>query len=503
MSPLKSSNLFTDTWFDLVPAIQPGETLYSWCSVYHRVSGSASAKATSLRLFGSATGGFPADFPGRVDSLTDRTGHLLGDAVSIIRHHTLIQLYAKFRPPPLLIEIYGLMRGNNVGRVKFFLGLPSSRASSHHPLKFCRDCVAEEAKEVGIARWWISHQWPTALTCPRHHTLLCRPTAGLDVKHRTAFFLPSDLREHEIAQPVLTASQIEELIALGNLTQSLASSAEPSQYELKPLWLTFIKKAKSQGWISDSGAIRYGTMRDKLLTHYGWAATLPGLEFLASVLQRGFGFIGLSMQEPRRFLHPSKYVMMMQLLWGDFPSFVEEYFSIAESVKNNHANRVAIVHPARIARDSKLRRLIIEEHRSINQAAKILNISPNSVIAWAKRNNVEYSRRPRRETKELLLKLTELVAQGRARDEMAAALGVRRRLLTEVLSRHPTLRQTWIANHQLKSLERRRAVFLTRLAECSGIPVAKLPSVPGLGFRWLAKHDSEWLKQKLPVVASK
>lgn len=248
--------------FDCIPAIQEGETLFSWCSLYHRISGASFAETTSRRLFNSATGGFISDFPGRLDYFAQATGGFLGDAERIIGSHTLLRLYSRFRPANALDEVRTMMRGASVSRLKFKLGLPSSRANAHHPLKFCKGCVEEEIGTQGFARWWVGNQWPTVWICEKHGQLLDTAKGGVSKATRIAWFLPSDLRQSEIVvTPLLPVNTIGCLVELARLTTAIANGGM-AHYTPEVLSLAFFVQLKQRGWVSANGQVQYVAIRD-------------------------------------------------------------------------------------------------------------------------------------------------------------------------------------------------------------------------------------------------
>lgn len=122
--PANSLDLFQGHILDCIPAICEGETLFSWCSQYHQISGAGLDASTSMRLFGSKTAGFVKDFPGRLDYVENVTRGLLGDVITIIRKHTLFALYSAFRTEETMRQIELMMRGGSVERLKFKLGFP-------------------------------------------------------------------------------------------------------------------------------------------------------------------------------------------------------------------------------------------------------------------------------------------------------------------------------------------------------------------------------------------
>lgn len=493
------SDLFQSQPWDCIPTIQGGETLFSWCCLYHRISGSSCANNTSKRLFASATSGFVRDFPARIDNLVQVTDSLLGDADHIILEHTLYRLYSRFRPDETMVKIRSMMRSNSVERLKFILGLPASRANTSHPLKFCRNCVAEEAQSSGFARWWIDLQWPTAWGCARHNQLLDYAVAGPNGSSKSTWVLPSDLEPSEITSldEVLSA-RVADLIALANLTAEVADL--DNNYSPEILRLVFLSAIKNRGWATPFGTVQYATVRDEFQKHCGDFILLPGMDFINSVNQEDFGFLGALLHGRTRFLHPSKYLLMIHFLFNDFNTFLESYVKYSATHHNMTGLKQKILDPGREQREKELHRLVVNEARSLNQAAQILNISISNVIVWARKNNIRYKRRPRKKSEHFESALKSLIAKGASRHEISIELGIRRQWITAFFERHPDLREFWREQNLVAMTKQRREGFLDFLNRHEGVPLNKLRALPGNGYHWLFQHDPQWLQENLPMM---
>lgn len=489
-----------DLWtLDCIPSIQDGETLFSWCALYHRISGATFAETTSRRLFNSSTGGFIRDFPGRIEQFVQITDGALGDSDHIINEHTLLRLYTKFRSDVTMAKVRAMMRGPSVERLRFILGLPSSRANSCHPLKFCMKCVAEEVEEFGIARWWINSQWPTVWVCEQHGQLLGWARDGTRGSARSAWFLPSDLKTDEIVSAKSISIDTECLTELARLTINLANHHEVG-YSPEILKLAFLEMIKERGWVSAYGSIQYADMRDAFLKKYEDMSELPGMEFIHSIYNENYGFMGTVIRGRNKYLHPSKFLLMINFLFEDYQSFQAVYKKYSET-SDVAKVKMQILDPDRELREEMLRTLIVIEKCSLNQVSRLLSMSIVNVIAWARKNGIEYEQRPRLETEQLLSTIRKLISQGAGRDEMVTVLAVRRRWIMAFFKRHPDLREEWEQNHQNSVIQKRRAAFRQLVEKHQGVPLRELLSIPANGYMWLLKHDGQWLEDNLPLMS--
>ncbi len=489
-----------DFWsLDCIPKMESGETLFSWCSLYHRVSGASFAITTSKRLFNSVAGGFVRDFPGRIDTFVRVTDGLIGDADHIIKLHTLFRLYAKFRSVETSAKIHTLMRGNSVERLKFILGLPSSRASTCHPLKFCKKCMDEEVASIGFARWWVNLQWPTVWVCEKHNQLLDWVIDGVSGS-KSAWFFPSDLKAYEISSmDSRTVTDTKNISDIALLTIQIADF-DGGPYLPEILKLVFLHKFKEFGWVTRFGTIQYPEIRDAFLKQFDELSALPGMEFIQSLHNDDFGFLATIIRGPNRYLHPSKYILMIKFLFDGFQSFQSAYQEYAGTV-DIEKMKIQILNPDRELREQMLYQLIAVEGRSLNQVSQTMNISIVSVIAWARKNGIEYKRRPRIETPELLSKIQELINRGAGREEIVTELGVRRRWLISFFERHQKLREKWQQQNLIVKTQQRRTAFLKLIEDHQGVPLKELILIPANGYKWLLNHDRQWLQENLKFMS--
>uniref|UniRef100_UPI00155DC829 TniQ family protein n=1 Tax=Chromobacterium subtsugae TaxID=251747 RepID=UPI00155DC829 len=138
----------------------PDETLFSWCSRYHRLAVNGADRNTCMLLFSHYRTGSAHDFPARVAVLADRLQGALGSATEIIRQRTLLPFYLPFRSKLLGLQAEQAMCGQGIGHLKFRLGLLTSGLGAAHPLKACPVCMTEDLALHGWAYWRRCHQLP-------------------------------------------------------------------------------------------------------------------------------------------------------------------------------------------------------------------------------------------------------------------------------------------------------------------------------------------------------
>lgn len=171
MSRLELTGDRVTAMLGLLPTIEDDETIYSFYSTVHFLSGRRSSESTSKYLLGISHGAKQHDLP----SVIPRGLYLHdGSAQSVLeclRAHTVAAMYL-----PFLSEADQLDAA-----ARFADGLPHARRrfdgrsrsiSAPHDLKWCAVCLVEDQTRLGRAYWHVAHQIPSCLTCPKHHEVL-------------------------------------------------------------------------------------------------------------------------------------------------------------------------------------------------------------------------------------------------------------------------------------------------------------------------------------------
>lgn len=495
-APSRYSDLFDGQSLYCIPSIDQGETLYSWCARYHRISGSLSAITTSLRLFGSKTGGFVVDFPGRIGHFSEVTASILGSPDQLIKNHTLYPLYAAFRPQETMAIVQNLMQGNNVERVKFILGLPASRAATSHPLKFCPTCAHEELIEHGIAKWWRDHQWPSAWICQRHQTRLHYIPSSREVHKVTSWITPDCLTcSIPVFIPEISERMQPNLERLTYLTSAILKSEILFQPEI--MRIVFTLKLREYGWIRPDGTIDWPALQNAFLNKFGNLETLPGFDFVQGIKGNDFGSLGIMLRGRQRKQHPTKYILLIDLLFDSADQFIEKYKQHKDIDNPDlYTSQIKQIDTGDLERE--INTLVLQNGQSLNSAAKALGISVQRVISWAKKNNIDYQRRPHKANPLFQLDLDKLIHEGASRSIISRTLNVSQKWLTTYFAKRPELREKWREASHSAELGYRRSQLLEILANNPGANQRAILSTPGNPFQWLKRNDKDWLREHLP-----
>lgn len=493
----QSENLFPQLP-PFLPAIVPGETLFSFSARYHRLSGNVLATQSSLQLFGDGLSGLRHDFPYQLERFVQITGGLLGDPESIANERTLFGFFSPFIDEARYTDVLDQMLGRSVPRIKSTLGLMPSRVGAAHPLKACSACISEDRRKFGFSVWNVEHQWPSVWICRRHSRPLRVLRNHRELKSLHRYVLPEDLQREEWVIYRPTEGVKSRLLELAVFSSDLIASGQSSLSSPIVRYACLIA-AEQRRWIASDGSMRFDQVKDAFAAYYRGLNQLPGFGILDSINRRYGGFLAMMLRSYEGIRHPVKQVLLANFLFGSVATFRGACEQAKAEVESGNVSKFGA--PPHLDWRAELRRLVEVDHKSMSQAAKSLGISVPQAIRWANKDGIGYNERPRVLTVQLEEKLRGLALQGFALEAIAKAAGVKKSFVRAHLANDPPLRELWRTSWIANERQRRRSAFLALLDGNRGMPIKNLRRIPGNDYSWLHRNDRDWLASNLPTLS--
>jgi hypothetical protein len=491
----KPSNCLFGELPAFLPALTPGETLFSWCARYHRLSGNVHAAESSLQLFGDKRAGLRHDFPSHLDSFAQITDGLLGDTALLARERTLLGFFSPFLDEYRNASALTMMRGSSVARLKNSLGVLPSRVGAVHPLKACRACMAADLREFEVTRWHIELQWPSVWVCRRHATVLQMFRNLKELKSLRRYILPEDVGDAEWLAFEVKRDKKKVLRRVAEFSDALIAG-NGTHFNAAIIRYAAIKAAAARHWVASDGSLRFQEVREAFADYYRGLEVLPGFTNLTTIEKESGGLLGLMLRRYEGTRHPSKQIMMLAFFFDSPDDFYEAYRHASIEMDKGKASEYGV--PLNRAWRIDLRRVVEQDNKSLSQAARELDVPLAQVVRCANKDGIEYHRRPRVLSIELQEKIRRLVAQGRSRDEIVRESGVKASFLRAYLARNPAIREVLRSRHSMNELSMRRDNFLLLINQNKGVPISHVKRFPKNGYAWLLRHDREWLLENIP-----
>lgn len=173
-----------------IPPLLPDSTLYSWCAIYHQLSGNASGSETRLQLFGSRTAARLFSFPSSLDVFCARTQLVLGDPLTVAMNATVLPYYLRLRPANVGESAIGRMKAGSTSGLLSLLSITKSGVWGGQVRRYCPECLIAELAQICTTYWHRCHQLPGVLVCPYHEVpLMAAPLASRN-NYRSGFVRP-------------------------------------------------------------------------------------------------------------------------------------------------------------------------------------------------------------------------------------------------------------------------------------------------------------------------
>lgn len=476
-----------------LPTIHDNETAYSW---YYRIALLNGAKPPvpfSLWLFRSRYAALTHDFPNRVASMLQHAVLPDWHSMDFARRHTLAGYFLPFSSLERIALFESYINEGSPKDLKMHLGIPASRLTAIHPLKFCNNCVNTDLSELGYAYWRIEHQYPSSWICLAHDVLLDQAELTKAPCHHRHWLTPDGVtpskRKYHANEALMHV--LRKLAVYSSALTKLA----PGTLSEEALSRTYYRSLVEQNLATNAGVLRLRELVPTLKSMYQPCRTIPGFHILDSISDEWAGFVGIARRRGRP-AHPFKHLLLIALLFENWTEFCEV---LKRPIADEAAPEVDQTEPPDNRQDI-FRRLVAECELSLSEAGRQVGISPTTATQWASRLGLSYVTRTKTLDEKLLSRCRSLLRKGFSRLTIAEKLPLSPGSITRLLAREPALRRQWHAAIEDNRRRENRTAFLKLLAENPGVPLKVLRRIPGNGYMWLYRHDRDWLIAHLPTL---
>lgn len=472
------------------------ETLFSWCSRYHRMSANGRDAATCMQLFGDRRIGTAHDLPARLDALVTRSGGAIGDAVSIINQRTLLPFYLPFRSPRLAALAHEAMRGPSIGSLKYQLGLLTSGLGAAHPLKSCPRCIAVDQERNGWAYWHRDHQLPGTWICTRHQVHLRVSPCKLDQRARFAWVLPSSSAESISTGASLNAKDrgaMRWLAKLASMGAELVQLEHGTLDDPVRLGLALRHRLIDLSLASPCGRIRWRDIEPSLDLLSKRQLTLPEMQHLADkeLLKEQL----LRALSGRSVTHPLRWLLWCSVWFNDLHALKASY---DQSAPSEEVQPDPTPTPTTTNGPHAWQGTILSEacagKISMPRAAQQAGVSYSTFTAWASAQGTEAPHRPQKLTHDIRETIVTRLQLGHEKSDLAIELQLSVETITRVLRTTPGLQAQWHQSRfDLRLAKARNDWNGLRQGE-DGLATKAARKVAPATYAWLYRNDRQWLE---------
>lgn len=492
---MKMQNDFPNFIFGLDPL--PDETLFSWCSRFHRLAANGQDKNTCLQLFGDARIGSAHDFPARIAVLAARSAGCLGTASDIIRHRTLLPFYLPFKSIEVGNEAVSALCGPGIGHLKYRLGLLTSGVGAAHPLKACPQCICSDLAKHGWAYWKRSHQLPSVWLCPEHLVPLRASSLKLLQVARFAWVLPTQANCAPLAgleDRGLSKQKTNWLLKLFQLSNELLNCSSGSFADPVRIAEVFRIRLRYLGMTHTSGRVRWPLVQVSLEKLVSNLACLPALNHEADpqLLRTLF----LRILSGRSMTHPLRYLIWISTWFDDLAHFKAEYDKLDGYTNHCEDDLSASIKPicGPTIEQSEIMAMLHKGQISLTGAALMAGVTYTTMAVWASKESIEVLRRPKMLSTKLWNQAVSMLRSGADKLDVSKECQVSVVTVTRILRTVPGLQEQWHSvRHKLRrDVAQKTWNNLLPLRKYMG--VKELRCLEPAAYAWLYRNDRVWLK---------
>jgi len=304
-----------------VPTQLPDQTLYSWVTMFHRLSGNASNDLTRVQLFGSEKAGRHFHIPSHLATFCARTHLVLGAPEQLIAKTTVIPFFTRFRPTTVIRDTLAMLKGENAAGVPQMLSMGKIGPCQPLACRYCLECAHEEMLELNFSYWHRAHQLPGALVCHKHATPLI--ISPLQIGHRfLTRFIEPELGLISIS-PERCSNEIKAtratLLRLAILAKDIADCAFADGYDQPRLRRTFKKALNMKFSVGRTGGHDPLKLSSAYSDHFHDVQTVPEIQVIFN--QRGVHALWCLLESIECRAHPLEWMLIIDWLFGSWDAF--------------------------------------------------------------------------------------------------------------------------------------------------------------------------------------
>lgn len=481
--------------FGMLPTLHENQTLYSWCGLAHALNGGTCVRTTSIRLFGAPYAALTHDFPSRLNALNLATSGWLGSPREIALRNTLLGYYLAIAQRSRAEQIIGLLKTGTIPHLKMLLGITASRVGGHHPLKGCRQCMADDEAGRGWAYWHIEHQLPSVFVCIKHNRPLFMAWDPITPVHRRHWVLPR--LSHLYAAYEFPVQRETAMTCLTRLATDSEQLMRLPVASLEPECLTrgYQRILQRSGLATRNGNLHIARLVSLVRERYRGLEDLPGMSFLNSMDGQWPGLAASLSRRVSRPGHPLKHLLLVGAIansWDELLDACTPKAVVAESPEPSQ-----VIESPCIDRVNRFKQLVTVQGKSISAASLSVGVSPTTGTQWAKKLGVTYKSRGRPLPARTSAKVRRLLAKGDSISSIASAAGVSMTTVYRIVESDHCLSEHRRAEALLTRRHCARQHFSALCRTESDQTLKAIRSVPGNSYTWLYRNDHTWLSRML------
>ncbi|MDF4995282.1 TnsD family Tn7-like transposition protein [Vibrio parahaemolyticus] len=466
-----------DSRFSFFPNPIEDETVYSWLTRYHLMSGNRSFRGNTLDMLDVHEGRASNEFPSYLPSLSKMASYPLH---LIASEMTPFHYYSPFVRDTLRSQIWTCLISGNTESIHSKLGGVAARLTPGQHLFSCRHCIAEDIERYGCPIWHLSHQLLGVEVCPIHHEHLHRT-----YRVKSAAQLPEPIVES-------TSNELEERYA--SLIQEELQSHSDS-LNSKVITETYCHRLKEAGLTTNAGRLRLKPLRSILVSHLScFPSGFAEYDFVRRQIKR-HSYPECLFYQTSATHHPLKHLILIEALFSNWADFKAELVS-----EHTLSNSEAVTPMIRLDKKelSAQGALCLQNGESLRSVSKTEKVSISTLKILANQKQIVTNSRPSKLLPDMEKDILRSLILGEKTKDIAPRFKVSVSAVEQILRKHPRLiqlrKRIWFSRNKSKH----RTSILNCQRKYPSASRQEIRALQGAAYAWLYKHDIQWLYETLP-----
>jgi len=466
------------TRFSFFPNPAEGETVYSWLSRFHLMSGNRSFRTNTLPMLGVVEGRPANEFPSYLSALAVASNTPLE---KIITNMTPYRYHATFLSEPIRLHLWESLVLGQTDSLQSSLGMVANRMTPGKFLYCCRHCMKEDIDNHGFPFWHLEHQLKGVVVCGRHHEHL-HPVSRL----KKTTILPEPVEEE------LSTAMEERFATLIHDEQSSSRDFISKKQSM----IAYKARMADLGLLTEAGRVRMRQLKKLVNSHI---AGIP-------IGFREFDFVRQQVDKSRYpeclfYLphvnhHPLKHMVLIECLFENWSDFLNEVRSDKTNIIPSH-NDIRLIKPQAILSGTARGRLKAGE--SLRSVSHSEGLSVTTLKILAQQVGITVDCRPSKIFQHIERAIQQQLVLGEKTMDVALRFNVSVGAVEQILRKHPELVELrkciWFYQNQRQY----RQAILHHIVGNPETTRKLIRESVGASFMWLYKHDKAWLHEHLPA----
>lgn len=472
------------------------EILFSVLARYHNINGQIHTRPVLRDIYGVGHKKTSVDLPSSVGSIISH-GIIDFTVEEIIEKCTHFPFYRPFLSESQVEDVYKLMSEDGGNAVHLISGIMASVVKNSESLRLCPACLTEDIQNYGEPYWHREHQLPGMITCSIHENELiteCCECAEPFSANKTREFILCPLfcgNGHDLSKE--NSKIVDDRLL--NISKGIAELFHVCQLGKIPVNIRelYVCQLNQLNLYTVHKRIRQKELHSKFLAMF----TTDLLERLGVPVPNGQdSWLSRIFRKPRYSIHPLLHALIIQFLWGSVKSISSHSHDVPfgsgpwpclNKTANHH--RELTIEEVKITRCTDTKRPVGSFkciQCGFHYSRRGPDIAADDIFTYGRVKDFGHVWRE---------KADKLLENGESIRPIARALNVDSATINLYIKKKQITQDVL----QKSELGLRRKRFLQSIDNSVGDSYSEVKQKNARDYRWLYRHDREWLQSVLPV----